>query len=104
MAHKSLEQWMKALAFAAMLAVSANGAHAQYNQCADHSELVAHLAAKYQESQFAVGTIGQAAVMEVFVGKTGTWTVVVTDLSGRSCIVAAGENWESALILLGEGV
>lgn len=102
MARKSLEKWIGALAVAVTLAASAGGAQAQYSQCADHGELVAHLGKKYQESQFAYGTIGQIAVMEVFVGKTGTWTVIVTDLNGLSCIIAAGENWENSPILSDE--
>jgi hypothetical protein len=99
MARKSLEKWIRMLAGAAIVAVSASDAQAQYSQCAEHGEIVTHLSEKYQESQFASGTIGQIAVIEVFVGKTGSWTVVITGLDGVSCIVAAGENWESSVIL-----
>jgi hypothetical protein len=99
MAHKSLMKWLKALAVAAFLAAGADVAHAQYQQCSEHGELVAHLSEKYHEKQFAFGTIGQIAVMEIFVGETGSWTVIVTDVTGRSCIVAAGENWENSVIL-----
>ena len=104
MARKSLEKWIRTLAAAAIVAVSASGAQAQYSQCAERAEIIAHLAEKYQESRFASGTIGQIAVMEVFVGKTGSWTVVITGLDGNSCIVAAGENWENSLILSDESV
>ncbi|WP_292658516.1 hypothetical protein [Mesorhizobium sp.] len=40
--------------------------------------------------------------MEVFVADSGSWTVIVTDVAGRSCIVAAGENWESVEALPGQ--
>jgi hypothetical protein len=33
-------------------------------------------------------------VLEVFVSDTGTWTVVVTDPKGVSCVLAAGQSWE----------
>ncbi len=102
MAHKSFRKWVKAIAVAAFVAAGANVADAQYRYCSDHGELVAHLSEKYQEKQFAFGTIGQIAVMEIFVGDKGSWTVVVTDLAGISCIVAAGENWENSAILSGE--
>jgi hypothetical protein len=98
MARKSLKRWIVTLAVAAFLATGSNVASAQYPQCVEHDEIVAHLSKKYQESQFASGTIGQIAVMEVFVGKTGSWTVVITGLDGMSCIVAAGENWENSTI------
>ena len=99
MARKSLVKWVKAVGVAAIVAASVNVASAQYPQCVEHDEIVAHLSKKYQESQFASGTIGQIAVMEVFVGKSGSWTVVITGLDGMSCIVAAGENWENSVIL-----
>jgi hypothetical protein len=102
MARKLLEKWIGLLAVTAALAASEGAAHAGHSQCAERGEVVAHLSEKYQESQFASGTIGQTAVMEVFVGKTGSWTMVITGLDGVSCIVAAGENWENSLILSDE--
>jgi hypothetical protein len=33
-------------------------------------------------------------VMEIYTSPEGTWTVLVTDTSGKSCITAAGENWQ----------
>lgn len=101
MARKSLSGWVKTLALAGALAVGTNAASAQYQFCVEHGDLVAHLSEQFQERQFAFGLIGQVAVMEVFVAETGTWTIVVTDLAGRSCIVAAGDNWENAVIPTG---
>jgi hypothetical protein len=43
-------------------------------------------------------------VMEVFVASAGTWTIIVTDVTGRSCIIAAGDNWENAAIVSGDNV
>jgi hypothetical protein len=94
MAHKSLSGWVKALVLAAVIAAGANAASAQDQHCASHRDIVAWLGDKFQERQFAFGLIGQTAIMEVYVGATGSWTVIVTDVAGRSCIVAAGENWE----------
>ncbi len=33
-------------------------------------------------------------MLEVFVSDSGTWTVVVTDPEGVSCVLAAGQSWE----------
>lgn len=101
MARKSLLGWVKTLALAGALAVGTNAASAQYQFCVEHGDLVAHLSEKFQERQYAFGLIGQVAVMEVFVAETGTWTIVVTDLAGRSCIVAAGDTWENTVIPAG---
>jgi hypothetical protein len=94
MARKSLSGWAKALILAAVIASGANAASAQYQLCASHRDIVAWLSDEFQERQFAFGLIGQTEIMEVYVGATGSWTVIVTDVAGRSCIVAAGENWE----------
>ncbi|AZN96759.1 hypothetical protein EJ066_05330 [Mesorhizobium sp. M9A.F.Ca.ET.002.03.1.2] len=98
MARKSLLGWVKILALAGALALVTNAASAQYQYCVEHGDLVAHLSEKFQEKQFAFGLIGHMAIMEVFVAETGTWTIIVTDVAGRSCIVAAGEHWENVVI------
>jgi hypothetical protein len=91
MALRFLFRWM-ALAVVAM-AANISVAHAQ-PPCGDHRELVAHLAEKYRERQFAYGTVGNVAIMEVYVSEKGTWTVIMTDPGGKSCIIAAGDGWE----------
>jgi hypothetical protein len=102
MARKSLLGWVKTLVLAGALAMATNAASAQYQHCVDHGDLVAHLSEKFQERQFAFGLIGHVAIMEVFVGETGSWTIIVTDVAGRSCIIAAGDNWESTAPLPGQ--
>jgi hypothetical protein len=85
----------RAFAVAAM-AATVSVAHAQ-PPCGDHKELVAHLAEKYQERQYAYGTVGNVAIMEIYVSETGTWTVIMTDPAGKSCIMAAGDGWEATV-------
>ncbi|RWN58994.1 hypothetical protein [Mesorhizobium sp.] len=96
MARKSLLVGLKTLILAGALAVGTNAASAQY--CVEHRDLVAHLSEQFQERQFAFGLIGQMAIMEVYVADSGSWTIIVTDVAGRSCIVAAGEHWENVVI------
>jgi len=100
-AHKSLLRWMKALVVAAAM-TAANPTSAQRQHCVDHSELVASLAEIFQEKQIAFGLVGHVAIMEVYVGATGSWTIIMTDVHGISCIIAAGDNWESTATLPGQ--
>ena len=79
-----------ALCFSTLPAV----ALAAQSQCAPHEEVVKVLNAKFQESQRAVGLINEKAMMEVFISTQGTWTMVVTNESGMSCVMAAGEAWD----------
>ncbi|WP_288141999.1 hypothetical protein [Mesorhizobium sp.] len=97
-ARKSLLVGLKTLILAGALAVGTNAASAQYQYCVEHRDLVAHLSEQFQERQFAFGLIGQMAIMEVYVADSGSWTIIVTDVAGRSCIVAAGEHWENVVI------
>jgi hypothetical protein len=75
MARKSFLGWVRTLVLAGALAMGTNSAGAQYQYCVEHSALVAHLSENFQERQFAFGLIGQVAIMEVFVGQSGTWTI-----------------------------
>jgi hypothetical protein len=63
-------------------------------QCGPRDEVVKVLNAKYQESQRALGLINEKAMMEVYISAQGTWTMVVTNDQGLSCVIAAGESWD----------
>lgn len=74
--------------------LSSAAVQAQVQNCAPHEEVVHALDAKYQERQRAVGLINEEAMMEVYISRQGTWTIVVTDETGLSCILATGEAWD----------
>lgn len=97
MALGFFSNWMKYALAAALVAAGIASAQAQQN-CGPHGDLVAHLGETYQERQVGYGTIGNFAIMEIYAAATGTWTVIVTDVAGKSCIVAAGEGWESTIV------
>jgi hypothetical protein len=73
------------------------------NFCADRAEMVRSLADKFKENPTAIGQINGEAVVEVFVSKNGTWTILATGTDGKSCVLSAGENWEINVAALGEG-
>lgn len=74
--------------------LSSAAVQAQVQNCAPHEDVVKALNAKYQERQRAVGLINEKAMMEVYISTTGTWTVIVTNEIGMSCVLAAGEAWD----------
>ena len=69
------------------------GAHA-LGSCGKRTAVVKELHDKFKESGRAIGLAGEFAVMEVFVSEAGTWTIIVTDTMGRSCVIAAGSSFE----------
>ncbi|WP_331373850.1 hypothetical protein [Sinorhizobium chiapasense] len=62
--------------------------------CAERSQVIEFLAQKYDEKPAAIGLINPQAVMEVFAADNGSWTLIVTDVSGRSCVILAGKSWD----------
>mgnify|MGYP006334448325 CR=1 FL=1 len=64
--------------------------------CGPRASIVTTLGDKYLESRQAMGLVGQdgRGVMELFVSKKGSWTMLMTYAKGATCIVAAGQSWE----------
>lgn len=62
--------------------------------CAARDHIVDQLGEQFQESQQAVGVVGEDAVLEVYSSPSGTWTIITTDTAGNSCIMAAGQGWD----------
>lgn len=65
--------------------------------CAERSQVIELLTRQYEEKQAAVGQINPQAVMELYAADGGSWTLIVTDVSGRSCVIFAGKSWEQVI-------
>lgn len=63
--------------------------------CGDWKEMTTALKAKFEEAPVSKGLTATGSLVEVYASKKGSWTIVVTDPKGQSCLVAAGEYWES---------
>jgi len=95
MTRKTTFALLSAAAAVALLSVQPMpAATAQDTPCAERTNVVSTLDSQYKESPRAIGLVSKEAVLEVFVSETGTWTVVVTDPAGVSCVLAAGQSWE----------
>lgn len=80
---------------AAALALSVHSAAAQAPSCGPHEAVVKSLAEQYREKVQSVGMIDSNTVLEVYVSDAGTWTIIVTDTAGKSCVLSAGEGWDN---------
>lgn len=82
------------------------GSASAEQRCATRDGAVAQLAKKYSEKVVGRGLFkGGKTMAELFVSTSGSWTVVVTNTEGTSCIVASGESWfdvPAAPALVGE--
>ena len=86
--------WMAAVA-AAACGLTATAAAAQQMVCGERQHLVRHLGDAYSEAPSNLGLAATGSVVEVLTSERGTWTILVTEPSGVTCVVAAGESWEN---------
>lgn len=65
-------------------------------RCDARQKIVSLLDEKYGERAQAVGVTGDGRLIEVFASADGrTWTIIVTNPQGLSCLLAAGEGWRA---------
>ena len=89
-----------ALAVAALLSAPETTAQAQMapqaQQCDLRAKVIGHLAQKYKEAPVAIGVTSSGGLVEVLTsGDGGTWTIILSNPNGTSCLVAAGEGWRA---------
>jgi hypothetical protein len=64
--------------------------------CHRYGDVAKALAEGFAERPVAFGVQSDGTLMQVFASPSGdTWTVVLTDAGGKSCVVAEGVRWES---------
>lgn len=70
-------------------------ASAQQN-CGDRTKIITQLKVKYGEVQRSMGLGRDNGIIEIFASReTGTWTILFTRPNGTSCLLAAGEAFQS---------
>lgn len=62
--------------------------------CAKRVDIVAFLD-HLSEKLSAVGKLDPNTIVEIYAAESGNWTMMVSDVSGRSCIILRGDTWES---------
>jgi len=66
--------------------------------CAPRDALISQLGAKYSEALTGGGLRNDTQVLEIWTApKTGTWTALLTNAEGVSCILATGTHWHQTV-------
>ncbi|MEX1662026.1 hypothetical protein [uncultured Thioclava sp.] len=87
---------MIALSFGFVALILLSGrSFAQEATCAPRDDLIAQLQSRYLETRRAVALAANNSVVEVFAAESGSWTILVTQASGMSCLIASGEAFEA---------
>ena len=89
---------IKAIGAAVMLFVMSPvpAAVAGSPQCAPRPEFLKQLSKQFHEEPVALGLTNNGSIIEVLTSDDGsTWTIMISQPNGSSCLVAAGEGWEA---------
>ena len=62
--------------------------------CGSHQSISENLKKSYTEAPISMGITSGGGIIEVFSSPKGTWTLVITQPNGMSCLIAAGQDWE----------
>ncbi|SHH30321.1 hypothetical protein SAMN04488044_2312 [Cognatishimia maritima] len=66
-------------------------------QCGPRDIVLDRLAEIYGENRQAIGLARENTLMELFASQeSGSWTITVTTAQGLTCLIAAGQNFETA--------
>ncbi len=85
-----------ATALAVALVVGFRATASAQSVCTTHAEVIEQLGNRHSEAPVAIGLSGSGGVIEVFATSDGsTWTIIITMPDGTSCMMAAGEAWET---------
>ncbi len=93
---------ISSLIAASILFLSATSANAQ-QVCASRDRAVVQLEKQFEENVSGRGlTLNGKKMFELFISEKGSWTMLISDPQGRSCIVASGEYWQGITALIGD--
>ncbi len=92
--------WILAASFAAAALLGPVGAHAQTQSqallCDQRASIIDRMAEKYREAPVAIGVTSTGSIVEVLTTGDGTtWTIIVSNPNGTSCLIAVGEGWRA---------
>jgi hypothetical protein len=68
---------------------------AQQMPCGQHNQVVKQLSTQFEEVPLGAGLTPDGLVLELYASAKGTWTVLLTLPTGRSCLIAAGGDWNT---------
>lgn len=61
--------------------------------CGDREKILSTLKNRYQEGRTAIGVTADGRLIEVFSAPSGSWSLLLTGPSGKTCLVSSGEGW-----------
>ena len=82
--------------FGLLLFIGGTGEVQAASKCFERAEMLDRLAKKFSEAPIAVGISSKGLLVEVLSDKDGeTWSIILTNPKGRSCLVVWGDGWRN---------
>lgn len=79
----------------AILIIAATPIFAQSNNCGPREQVLQALTEQYGESRQSIGISRRGWMVETWANaETGTWTILLTDTTGKTCVADSGEGFE----------
>lgn len=96
-----MRKYVTGLIAAAGVIAMTSGAGAQM-LCKERSEVLAQLSTGYKEAPTAMGLASNGALIEVLTSTEDgrTWTIIITQPNGVSCVMATGESWQNLQVAM----
>jgi hypothetical protein len=79
----------------ALSGLTLNSASAAPVVCGERSAFTEALKGKFKEERQALGLVATSSVVELYVSPAGSWTVLMTGVDGKACVLATGHSWET---------
>ncbi len=86
---------------AAVTEISSTPFRVQGRKCGPRKAVIKQLSKQFSEHRKARGLISSEVLMELFASKNGTWTVILSNAQGVSCVLTAGDFWQPTPELVG---
>ena len=64
--------------------------------CGERQHVLEQLALRHAEGPVSMGLMADGSVLEILRSEDGSWSILVTNPTGETCITAMGQNWELA--------
>ena len=63
--------------------------------CAERSIIIERLENRFHESYQGAGLQSTTSLIEIWSsGESGSWTILLSNADGTSCVIASGMNWQ----------
>lgn len=65
--------------------------------CGERDDVLTKLASNYHEEPVSVALTSDGQLLEVLKSEKMTWSILITNPNGVTCLVAAGESWQDKI-------